>query len=204
MGCVYIPPENTKYSSTDAFSDIENEMFNLVKNGEHVSLLGDFNAKSGKLSDYVKPDEELLDIFDLYEDIDLISYMYDYENLLRANIPLDRKSLCTGKPTTFPVHFRVICNCLCTSENIGENLRTSNSEMFENEELLDIFDLYEDIDLISYMYDYENLLRANIPLDRKSLCTGKPNTYGHCLLDFCRKNNTGGYTHNPLKGQHPS
>jgi hypothetical protein len=56
-------------------------MFNLVKNGEHVSLLGDFNAKSGKLSDYVKPDEELLDIFDLYEDIDLISYMYDYEEL---------------------------------------------------------------------------------------------------------------------------
>jgi exonuclease III len=43
MGCVYIPPENTKYSSTDAFSDIENEMFNLVKNGEHVSLLGDSN-----------------------------------------------------------------------------------------------------------------------------------------------------------------
>jgi hypothetical protein len=38
-------------------------MFNLVENGEHVSLLGDFNAKSGKLSDYVKPDEELLDIF---------------------------------------------------------------------------------------------------------------------------------------------
>jgi hypothetical protein len=28
--------------------------------------------------------------------------------------------------------FIVICNCLCTSENIGENLRTSNSEMFEN------------------------------------------------------------------------
>jgi hypothetical protein len=51
MGCVYIPPENTKYASTDTFSDIENEMFNLVKNGEHVSLLGDFNAKSGKLSD---------------------------------------------------------------------------------------------------------------------------------------------------------
>jgi hypothetical protein len=50
------------YSSTDAFSDIENEMFNLVKNGEHVSLLGDCNAKSGKLSDYVKPDEELLDM----------------------------------------------------------------------------------------------------------------------------------------------
>jgi hypothetical protein len=43
----------------------------------------------------IKPVEELLDIFDLYEDIDLISYMYDYENLLRANIPLDRKSLYT-------------------------------------------------------------------------------------------------------------
>jgi hypothetical protein len=45
-----------------------------------------------KLSDYVKPDEELLDIFDLYEDIDLISYMYDYEigicclSALRVNL----------------------------------------------------------------------------------------------------------------------
>jgi hypothetical protein len=29
-----------------------------------------------------------------------ISYMYDYENLLKANIPLDRKSLCTGKQVT--------------------------------------------------------------------------------------------------------
>ena len=26
--------------------------------------------------------------------------MYDYENLLKANIPLDRKSLCTGKQVT--------------------------------------------------------------------------------------------------------
>jgi hypothetical protein len=56
-----------------SFSDIENEMINLVKNGEHISLFGDFNAKSGKLSDYAKPNEELLDIFDLSEDIDLIS-----------------------------------------------------------------------------------------------------------------------------------
>jgi hypothetical protein len=68
--------------------------------------------------------------------------MYDYENLLRANIPLDRKSLCTGKPNTYGHCLLDFCrknniyivngNCLCTSENIGENLRTSNSEMFEN------------------------------------------------------------------------
>ncbi|CAC5398281.1 unnamed protein product [Mytilus coruscus] len=39
------------------------------------------------------------------------------------------------------------------------------------------------------MYDYENLLRLKLPLNRKSTCTNKPNAYGHKLLDFCRKNN---------------
>lgn len=98
MGCVYIPPENTRYYSEDAINEIESEMFNFCKNDEIVCILGDFNAKTGTIDDYVKPDESLLDIFDLNEDPDLISYLYDYENLLRANLPLQRKSLCTGRP----------------------------------------------------------------------------------------------------------
>ena len=52
-----------------------------------------------------------------------------------------------------------------------------------------IFDLQDDVDLINYMYDYENIVKAGASLYRNSNCTGKPNTYGHMLLDFCRKNN---------------
>ena len=37
------------------------------------------------------------------------------------------------------------------------------------------------------MYDYENIVKAGASLSRNSNCTGRPNTYGHMLLDFCRK-----------------
>jgi hypothetical protein len=53
--------------------------------------------------------------------------------------------------------------------------------------LLNILDLQDD--LINYMYDYENIVKAGASLSRNSNCTGRPNTYGHMLLDFCRKNN---------------
>ena len=76
-------------------------MYTFAKNGESICLLGDFNAKTGNLPDFVQPDEALLENFDLYDDPDLISYMYDYENLLRANLPLNRKSTCTSRPNSF-------------------------------------------------------------------------------------------------------
>ena len=53
--------------------------------------------------------------------------------------------------------------------------------------LLNIFDLKDDVDLINYMYDYEYIVKAGASLSRNSNCTGRPNTYGHMLLDFCRK-----------------
>jgi hypothetical protein len=49
IGCVYIPPENTRYSSPDAFDEIESEMFQIVKEGEYTGILGHCNAKTGKL-----------------------------------------------------------------------------------------------------------------------------------------------------------
>ena len=101
IGCTYIPPEHTKYASDESISEIESEMFNFAKNGECICILGDFNAKTGNLPDFVQPDESLLDIFDLYDDPDLITYMYDYENLLRVNFPLHRKSTCSSRPNSY-------------------------------------------------------------------------------------------------------
>jgi hypothetical protein len=53
--------------------------------------------------------------------------------------------------------------------------------------LLNIFDLQDDVDLINYMYDYENIVKAGASLYRNSNCTGRPNIYGHMLLDFVEK-----------------
>lgn len=98
---VYVPPENTKYSSTNAFNEIESEMFDIVKEGDYIGFLGDYNAKTRVLLDYVETDKSLLDLFDLDDNVDLFKFMYDYENLIKAGISLDRNSSCTGRPNTY-------------------------------------------------------------------------------------------------------
>jgi hypothetical protein len=43
----YIPPENSKYSSLEAFNEIESELIQLSFGCDYFSLIGDFNAKTG-------------------------------------------------------------------------------------------------------------------------------------------------------------
>jgi hypothetical protein len=62
-----------------------------------TGLLGDINAKTGKILDYVETDKSLLTIFDLQDDVDLINYMYDYENIVKAGASLSRNSNCYEK-----------------------------------------------------------------------------------------------------------
>ena len=53
FGIIYVPPESSNYSSVDAFSEIELEFQRLNKNSEFICLLGDMNARTGILPDYV-------------------------------------------------------------------------------------------------------------------------------------------------------
>ena len=50
--------------------------------------------------------------------------------------------------------------------------------------MLDIFDLDNDVDLLQFMYDYENLVKSGVSLSRNIYIT-----IDLMLLDFCRKNN---------------
>jgi hypothetical protein len=54
LGCVYIPPENSLYSSINAFLDIENELVNLIEKDMKCALIGDFNAKTAFLKVFVQ------------------------------------------------------------------------------------------------------------------------------------------------------
>lgn len=98
VGCVYVPTENTTYADQE-FSELESEMCNISENRECICLFRDFNAKTDHLQDYVQADASLLYIFNLNDEPDLISCMYDYEYLPRANLPLHRKSTCTSRPS---------------------------------------------------------------------------------------------------------
>jgi hypothetical protein len=52
LGCIYISPENSKYSSLEAFNEIESELTQLSSGCDYFSLIGDFNAKTGD-TDYI-------------------------------------------------------------------------------------------------------------------------------------------------------
>lgn len=113
IGCVYVPPEGSKYSNIEAFDEIENEMVNLLKESKmHYALVGDFNAKTGTLKDFIVPDESILDLFHLDTDDDIISYMEDYKNLQSYDIPLDRITQCTCQPNSYGFKLLNLCKKL--------------------------------------------------------------------------------------------
>jgi hypothetical protein len=70
LGCVYIPPENSKYASKESFSEIEDEILELQSNNCNIALLGDFNAITKTLDDYVVPDDSF---FEVPDDFDISS-----------------------------------------------------------------------------------------------------------------------------------
>ena len=51
LGCIYIPPDNSKYTSLEAFNEIESELIQLSSGCDYFSLIGYFNAKTGDTQD---------------------------------------------------------------------------------------------------------------------------------------------------------
>ncbi|CAG2202024.1 unnamed protein product [Mytilus edulis] len=52
FGVIYIPPENSIYTSENALSDIELEFFDLQRTNKYICLLGDFNSRTASLQDF--------------------------------------------------------------------------------------------------------------------------------------------------------
>ncbi|CAG2247197.1 unnamed protein product [Mytilus edulis] len=57
FGIVYVPPENSSYSSVEAFNDIEREFHKFNENTNLICLVGDFNARTGNLRDYIEDND---------------------------------------------------------------------------------------------------------------------------------------------------
>ncbi|CAG2212881.1 unnamed protein product [Mytilus edulis] len=125
LGCVYNPPSNSKYSTSESFDEVENEMLN-IKNIESLNciIFGDFNAKTGSLPDYIIPDENLVDIFEFNSDEDILSYMFDYENLPRNSIPLHRVTSCNCAPNNYGHKLLNVCkrnNMYIANSRVGND-----------------------------------------------------------------------------------
>jgi hypothetical protein len=67
VGVVYIPPENTSYSSPGSFTQIENEYLDISRNYYYVALLGDFNGRT--------PDDDFILVNERSEEDDTGEYL---------------------------------------------------------------------------------------------------------------------------------
>jgi hypothetical protein len=59
-----------KYSSEEAFIEIEEALILFFLNTKNISIIGDFNSRTSKLIDYIVDDLELFDIIDIVDDTD--------------------------------------------------------------------------------------------------------------------------------------
>ena len=53
FGVVYISPEYTKYSSEDAFSELQQEYLSFSNKSKYICFLVDFNARTATDTDFV-------------------------------------------------------------------------------------------------------------------------------------------------------
>ena len=91
LGCVYIPPENSKYSSEEAFIEIEDELLFFSRDHKNIALAGDFNSRTSYVSDIVELDDNRFDMLDIsnvpeYFNVNMLS---NYK-LAEIGIPLER------------------------------------------------------------------------------------------------------------------
>jgi hypothetical protein len=56
LGCVYIPPEFSPYSSDEAFLQLEDELITHSNFSKNIALIGDFNSRTSVGSDFVIPE----------------------------------------------------------------------------------------------------------------------------------------------------
>ena len=76
MGWVYIPPEFSKYSSDQSFSEVEDELIHFSTVTEQIALIGDFNARTSNDRDFVMQDEKLLKYLNPEDDEFEVNYKF--------------------------------------------------------------------------------------------------------------------------------
>ncbi|VDI52478.1 Hypothetical predicted protein [Mytilus galloprovincialis] len=170
FGCIYVPPENSRYSSKDAFDEIETELITLKDQSTATALLGDFNARSGSLCDYIIPDDELSKILN-YDGIDEIDRcLYDYHNLCLYNVPLQRSSEDKGRINIAIQSFIDVTNDLLDKNN-SPNVPSKHIRWIgdKRDQFVDSVESKLTIDNLSNQLDTLDITNENFQTDLNEL-----------------------------------
>ena len=62
LGLYYVPCESSRHWDKNLFDEIQEDIACLKRQSSHILLMGDFNARRGKLDDYVELDEGVSEV----------------------------------------------------------------------------------------------------------------------------------------------
>ena len=98
LGISYIPPDGSPYYIPETFSQLHNEISGKlsVDSNNSVFIIGDLNARTGVMPDFITTNSVDQDIFPN----DMIDFMNDVDKLKLAGISLERASQDKGKPNS--------------------------------------------------------------------------------------------------------
>ena len=122
LGCVYIPPDSSIYSSDECFTEIEDELVKFSNSTSHIAIVGDMNSRTSIVKDFIVPDEQLIDILDI--DDENIYDLFGYFHLSNKNIPLarcSRDNSFINKYGTKLIDFCKRCNMFIANGRIGKD-----------------------------------------------------------------------------------
>ena len=74
IGALYVPCEGSKYFCNDAFDILESDIIELsCRYDSPVCLIGDFNARTGNVSDYLEFEENMAEVTGISENCDIVN-----------------------------------------------------------------------------------------------------------------------------------
>jgi hypothetical protein len=98
LGIVYIPPEYSRYSSRDAFSQIENEYLEFTEKIKNICLIGDFNARTTEDDEFKR--EYSGGIYTIPNNRSEFSFI-NFDDILHHNANLFSVSITSISPSNF-------------------------------------------------------------------------------------------------------
>ena len=157
---MYIPPENSPYSTIDAFTEIEDDLISKFYREESILLIGDFNAKTSNKSDLIDHDVHENEVLDSHDYVGNISDVL-YNNNINISRKSDDKNICNNYGYRL-LEMCKACNLFILNGRCEGNDKETGAVTCKKSTLVDYALLYVNTlhSLIPrfYVYDYSCLL----------------------------------------------
>ena len=111
LGFVYVPPIGSFYYDDESFENIEKDICMLKSQKFAILLVGDFNARTRTLDDFIEFDDTLLEQVTISADQISTETNENLIKLKNANIPLKRSSQDCAKNSHGDKLIDLCCNC---------------------------------------------------------------------------------------------